>query len=50
MKGVKIEILKCNKCKSTNILTIAKQKRSVDEGSKLFNRCQKCKNKWCVSV
>ena len=36
----------CFKCGSNTIFSIAKQVRSADEGTSLFNECQDCHNKW----
>ena len=36
----------CFKCGSNKIFSIAKQVRSADEGTSLFNKCQDCHNKW----
>ena len=35
----------CFKCGS-NIFSIAKQVRSADEGTSVFNECRDCHNKW----
>ena len=35
----------CFKCGS-NIFSIAKQVRSADEGTSVFNKCRDCHNKW----
>ena len=36
----------CFKCGSNNVLSIAKQVRSADEGTSVFNQCRDCHNKW----
>ena len=36
----------CYKCGSENISSIAKQVRSSDEGTSVFNSCNDCRNKW----
>ena len=36
----------CFKCGSKNIASVAKQVRSSDEGTSVFNTCKKCGNKW----
>ena len=36
----------CHKCGSQDILSLSKQVRSCDEGTSVFNRCNKCQNKW----
>ena len=34
------------KCGSNNVLSVAKQVRSADEGTFVFNKCRECHNKW----
>ena len=36
----------CFKCGSNNIFSVAKQIRSAEEGTSLFNECQDCHIKW----
>ena len=36
----------CNKCSSNNLFSVAKQGRSADEGTPVFNECRDCHNKW----
>ena len=36
----------CFKCGSNKIFSIAKQVRSADEGTTVFNKCRDCHNKW----
>ena len=36
----------CFKCGSNKIFFIAKQVRSADEGTSIFNECRDCYNKW----
>ena len=36
----------CFKCGSNNVFSIAKQVRSADEGTSVFNECRECHNKW----
>ena len=36
----------CFKCGSNKIFSIAKQVRSADEGTTVFNNCRDCHNKW----
>ena len=36
----------CFKCGSNNICSVAKQVRSADEGTSVFNECCDCHNKW----
>ena len=36
----------CFKCGDNNIFSIAKQVRSADEGTSVFNECPDCHNKW----
>ena len=36
----------CFKCGSYKIFSIAKQVRSPDEGTTVFNNCRDCHNKW----
>ena len=36
----------CFKFSSNNIFSVAKQVRSVDEGTSVFNECCDCHNKW----
>ena len=36
----------CFKCGSNNVFSIAKQVRSADEGTSVFNKCRDCHNKW----
>ena len=36
----------CFKCGSNNVFSIAKQVRSADEGTPVFNQCRDCHNKW----
>ena len=36
----------CFKCGSNNVFSIAKQVRSADEGTSVFNECHDCHNKW----
>ena len=36
----------CFKCGSNNIFSVAKQVRSADEGTSVFNECRDCHNKW----
>ena len=36
----------CFKCESNNNFSIAKQVRSADEGTSVFNECRDCHNKW----
>ena len=33
-------------CGDNNIFSIAKQVRSADEGTSVFNECRDCRNKW----
>ena len=35
----------CFKCGSNNIFSVAKQVRSADEGTSVFNECGDCHNK-----
>ena len=35
----------CFKCWSNNIFSVAKQVRSSDEGTSVFNKCRNCHNK-----
>ena len=34
------------KCGSNNVFSIAKQVRSADEETSVFNECRECHNKW----
>ena len=36
----------CFKSGSNNVFSIAKQVRSADEGTSVFNECRDCHNKW----
>ena len=36
----------CFKYGSNNLFSIAKQVRSADEGTSVFNQCRDCHNKW----
>ena len=36
----------CFKCGSNKIFSIAKQVRSADEGTSVFNKCRECHNEW----
>ena len=36
----------CFKCGSSNIFSVAKQVRSADEETSVFNECCDCHNKW----
>ena len=36
----------CFKCRSNKIFSIAKQVRSADERTNVFNKCCDCHNKW----
>ena len=36
----------CFKCGTNKIFSIAKQVRSADEGTSVFNECRDCHNKW----
>ena len=36
----------CFKCGSNNIFFVAKQLRSADEGTSVFNECRDFHNKW----
>ena len=36
----------CFKFGSNNIFSVAKQVRSTDEGTSVFNECHDCHNKW----
>ena len=36
----------CLKCGTNKIFSIAKQVRSADEGTTVFNECCDCHNKW----
>ena len=36
----------CFKCGDNNIFSVAKQVRSADEGTSVFNECCDCHNKW----
>ena len=36
----------CFKCESNNVFSVAKQVRSADEGTAVFNECCDCHNKW----
>ena len=36
----------CFKCGSNSVLSTAKQVRSADEGTSVFNECRYCHNKW----
>ena len=34
------------KCGSNSVFSVAKQVRSADEGTSVFNKCRECHNKW----
>ena len=36
----------CFKCGSNNVFSVAKQARSGDEETSVFNECRNCHNKW----
>ena len=36
----------CFKCGNKNMFSVAKQARSADEGTSVFNECLDCHNKW----
>ena len=36
----------CFKCGSNSVFSVAKQVRSADEGTSVFNECRNCHNKW----
>ena len=36
----------CIKCGSNNVISVAKQVRSTDERTSVFNQCRDCHNKW----
>ena len=36
----------CFRCGSNNVFSVAKQVRSADEGTSVFNECLDCHNKW----
>ena len=36
----------CFKFGSNNVFSVAKQIRSADEGTSVFNECRECQNKW----
>ena len=36
----------CFKCGSNNVFSVARQVRSADEGTSVFNDCRECHNKW----
>ena len=36
----------CFKCGSNNVFSVAKQVRSADEGTSVFNKCIDYHNKW----
>ena len=36
----------CFKCGRNNIFSVAKQVRSADEGTSVFNECRDCHNEW----
>ena len=36
----------CFKFGSNNVFSVAKQVRSADEGTSVFNKCRKCQSKW----
>ena len=36
----------CFKCGSSNVFSVAKQVKSADEGTSVFNECRNCHNKW----
>ena len=36
----------CFKSGSNNVFSVAKQVRSADEGTSIFNECRHCHNKW----
>ena len=36
----------CFKCGSNNIVSVAKQVRSADKGTSVFNKCNDRHNKW----
>ena len=36
----------CFKCGNNNIFSVAKQVRSADEETSVFNKCCDCHNKW----
>ena len=44
-KPLENSLYTCFKCGS-NIFSIAKQVRSADEGTSVFNECRDCHNKW----
>lgn len=39
-------IYTCGKCKSSKVVSIAKQVRSSDEGMSVFCTCVNCNNSW----
>lgn len=44
--AVEQDLYVCYKCGSKNILSVAKQVRSCDEGTSVFNSCNSCGNRW----
>ena len=36
----------CFRCGSNNVFSVAKQVRSADDGTSVFNECHNCDNKW----
>ena len=36
----------CFRYESSNVFSVAKQVRSADEGTSVFNECRDCHNKW----
>ena len=39
-------VVRCFKCGSNNVFSIANQVRSADEGTSAFNECREFHNKW----
>ena len=45
-KALENSFYTCFKYGSNNVFSVAKQVRSADEGTSVFNECRDCHNKW----
>ena len=45
-KALENSLYTCFRCGSNNVFSVAKQVRSADKGTSVFNKCRDCHNKW----
>ena len=45
-EALETSLYTCFKCGSNNVFFVAKQVKSADEETSVFNECRNCHNKW----